>query len=218
MTRLDDKDNSKINPIVYQNIMAILHKITILTLFYQFIAMFQIVLRGMITQILGDSDALMSYIILRSTSAFTAFSWSLSMYLMMDHNKEKYLQFLKALRYWRLNYLCCCCKHIVIQQLEYCSSNADNNKTEDLEDSDGHKQITTMDLLEDEIEMEMPRIMPGQHNLSSYGNVESKSKPSSTKEYEAKHDHLDSKDQPLEDQEAGCLKLEDHNNENCILQ
>ena len=41
----------------------------------------------------------------------------ISMYLMMDHNKNEYVRFLKFIRKSKVYWICCNCKAIVMQQL-----------------------------------------------------------------------------------------------------
>ena len=44
-------------------------------------------------------------------------TYILSMYLLMDHNKDKYHKFLKIVYNMRLYWICCCYRNMVIEQL-----------------------------------------------------------------------------------------------------
>ena len=79
--------------IVFKRIISTLYKIFILTLLYE--VMF----------------------ILLFFPCFPSMAMSYSIYLMMDHNKEKYLKFLRWTSYLKLHWICCCWRHIVIDQL-----------------------------------------------------------------------------------------------------
>ena len=41
---------------------------------------------------------------------------------MMDHNEKQYIKFLKCMYRIRLHWICCCCRHMVIEQLNELSS------------------------------------------------------------------------------------------------
>ena len=62
------------------------------------------------------------------------FSFVFSMYLMMDHNMNKYYKFLKILRCSKIYWICCCgnCGDIVTEQLLYIKAiigNVDSDQT-----------------------------------------------------------------------------------------
>ena len=107
-----DKDNLSI---VFTRIMSILFKITILTLFYQFMAYISLVI-AMLYYELNIIPAI-SVILANFMANMLIFTITFSMYLMMDHNEEKYYAFLKWIKYTRIYLMCCCCRFIVIKQL-----------------------------------------------------------------------------------------------------
>ena len=107
-------------PIVYQSIMNILSKILILSLFYQITAIIYIFVAN--NFILFAFFAVKIQTNLKIISAVTGLSlvnaMSVSMYLMMDHNRDQYVKFLKIVYRLKLHYLCLCCGRMVVQQLE----------------------------------------------------------------------------------------------------
>ena len=52
-------------------------------------------------------------------------AYSVSIYLMLDHNIEEYVYFLKGVKRLKLHWCCCCCGYMVTQQY--------NSMKEDLE-------------------------------------------------------------------------------------
>ena len=110
---------------VYKRIMSILHKIFILTIFYEVFSMLYggIVLFTPIWWCWSIARQLVSL------------SISVSMYLMMDHNNKQYLKFLKIIYFFRFHWMCCCCRYLVMDQMnstsetvKIISENNGNNK------------------------------------------------------------------------------------------
>ena len=108
------------NDAVWSNVLHILHRIVIITIFYEiciftmavsFIglwAVFPKYLHSQIYTLNGLLNCVLPNII-----------WSLSMYLMMDHNTASYVRFISILRRLHLDYLCfCCCHSMVSSQLD----------------------------------------------------------------------------------------------------
>ena len=107
---------------VHSRIMSILHKIAILTLFYQFVTLFGMVFINTLHVIIGN-EPMIYWILSHFMNGVLSFSLSVSMYLMMEHNKNEYVKFLRAVYYVRLYWLCCCCGHIVNDQLHELDDN-----------------------------------------------------------------------------------------------
>ena len=57
---------------------------------------------------------------------------SVSMYLMMDHNQVQYVKFLKLIKFFRLHWICCKWRMLVIDQLEAIQAN-ERNEDEEVE-------------------------------------------------------------------------------------
>ena len=121
---------------VYNRIMYILHKITILTLYYY---------------AAGFSRCL--YILLKfERTDFLSFSvvFSLSMLLMMDHNEKLYVKFLRIVRYifcycWCFC-CCCCCITMVsaqLQQLQKHNEKDNNGGDTNVQDKSDQNQCDT---------------------------------------------------------------------------
>ena len=100
--------NKNKHEIVHKRIRSILYKITILTLFYQtwiFAAnVIAFSIRNRLNQVMSGISDTLSFCV-------QIFSMTISMYLMMDHNKVKYVKFLRFMHYFRIHYICYCCKH-----------------------------------------------------------------------------------------------------------
>ena len=107
-----DSPTGSTNDHVQTRIVSILYKIVIITLFYQF------------TLFIGSSaNAVEGFGWFHHAINFV--SWHIQtltltfcMFIMMDHNQSTYYSFLRVLYLTKLYWIgCCCCKHMVIQQL-----------------------------------------------------------------------------------------------------
>ena len=99
---------------VYKRVLSILHRIFILTLFYQISTLFG----SMVTFAEYMTDfAWISGLSWSVPVWYVSLSYSISMYLMMEHNGAEYITFLKIISKIRLNFVCCGCRHIVNEQL-----------------------------------------------------------------------------------------------------
>ena len=114
-------------PIVYKRIMSLLHKIFILTVFYQVFSVIHIAVHQM--QIV---------VISRISRRLVNLSISLAMYLMLDHNKEDYVRFLKVIYFMKFHWVCCCWRYFVIDQLKECDIDSQQITISVNENDDGH--------------------------------------------------------------------------------
>ena len=91
---------------IWKNVLSILDRVTILTIFYLFcylIAALIVIQHGF-----TDDDEL--YLVMSSlVNVMCSTAVSTSMYLMMEHNTEEYIALLLFLRDFHLKYLCFCC-------------------------------------------------------------------------------------------------------------
>ena len=95
---------------VKHRILSILNKITIITLFYQFVA---ILLTLAWYLLVYTNHRLIACI----PTYFSPLLYTYSMYIMLDHNKNSYKWFLKILYGFRLYFVCyCCCNKRITQQ------------------------------------------------------------------------------------------------------
>ena len=100
----------KTQPMVYERVMSILYKIFILSIFYEIINFLCIPVMIIMYFIGIDTLNLMVLI--------APFNVAFVMYLMMDYNHKKYVKFLNFMHKYKF-YLCyCCCRYMVIKQLE----------------------------------------------------------------------------------------------------
>ena len=103
---------------VWNNILFILHRIVIITIFYQLCALFTGLLYNVwisIAFLTDTNDKLRPEVMI----VFCIVVLSFSICLMMDHNTDIYVVFLHFLRRFRLKYCCFCCYYkMVDQQLE----------------------------------------------------------------------------------------------------
>ena len=98
------------NPAIHKRIMSILHRMFIVTVFYQVLCTMNGVGMAVLDEVLGsagDADALL-------TAQVLCFSviYSYSMFIMCEHNGKQYARFLRAGRF-----VFCCCRGIVREQL-----------------------------------------------------------------------------------------------------
>ena len=108
-----------IEPIIHKRIMLILYKITVLTLFYQIVFCFLLMdalMYGLIHPIIG-------YCIYALGIALQSLSLSISMYLMMEHNELEYVKLLRIIHKFKLHWICCKYRYIVIEQLSQLEEN-----------------------------------------------------------------------------------------------
>ena len=95
--------NEKNNDI-YTRILSILHRMLILTYLY-LITTFSLVVMVAIS---GRREPFL----------FNPFVYSISMYLMMDHNTLEYIQFLRIINRLKLYLCCCCCYQMVLDEYQ----------------------------------------------------------------------------------------------------
>ena len=101
--------------------MGILYKIAILTIFYQIM----VFLTCSFTVLLSLLGAFSIGFLITTMSL----SMNVSMYLMMDHNESKYIKFLKCMNRFKMDIFCyCCCRYMIIQQLNELDPNSNNNQ------------------------------------------------------------------------------------------
>ena len=117
---------------VWDNVLSILHRIVIITVFYDVCFLFLSALYN-ISVFVSFSENMMNSILyeVRTSGAIVCCNvlWSFSLYLMMDHNTEIYVVFLHFLRRFRLKYCCFCCFHkMVDQQIERFRASGSNAK------------------------------------------------------------------------------------------
>ena len=107
---------------VWKNVLLILHRIVILTVFYQICLFLVVCVTAGLYSIPSSSstnDAGIHSMQQVLTFLTLQVALSLSMYLMQEHNTKEYHQFLRLLRRCYLNYLCyCCCHQMVDRQLD----------------------------------------------------------------------------------------------------
>ena len=109
---------------VWDTVLFILHRIVIITIFYQFSLLFLLFLYTSLEQFLQHDNTVWSSTLheLRISGVITCnvMIYSFSVFMMMDHNTTAYFHFLHFLRRFRLKYLCfCCCHKVVEQQIEH---------------------------------------------------------------------------------------------------
>jgi len=113
---------------VYKRILSILHKIFILTIFYEISSLFFVALFGITHAIL--SNTMWQRVIGALINAANAIAISISIYLMMEHNRRKYLLFLRLVHKFRFDWICCKYRFIVMDQIEYIEEDTDEETNE----------------------------------------------------------------------------------------
>ena len=132
--RMFTKSTNSKDDKVKNRILSILNKITIITLFYQFIAF----LIGAITSFLPNRN--LYRIVIEGLISLIFILYSYSIYIMMDHNKKSYQWFLKILYRFKLYFVCYCfCKKRLMEQLN--EMRMDLTTINDKSDRDSHQQI-----------------------------------------------------------------------------
>eukprot|EP01084_Bolivina_argentea_P059980 109574_1 len=106
------------NTNVYQRILSILHRILIITLFYWVMTSVVLIIYISVVMMI-DSDAVRRWsgILFSLLGSLVNITYSYSISVMSEHNDKRYIKMLKLLQYSRLNYICCCYKNIVTNQL-----------------------------------------------------------------------------------------------------
>ena len=101
---------------IYKRVLSILNRIFILTLFYQLSTAIVAVFAVIINLIIIDIVCVQTFLNNLGVGIFSV-AVCISMYLMMDHNKNEYIKFLRFVKRSKLHWICCKCRKIVIQQL-----------------------------------------------------------------------------------------------------
>ena len=108
------------NKKVYNRIMLILNRILILTLLYQIIFLCEAIFEyfAQVQSLTAQHINTVVNQLWFSVGAIVSILWSLSMYLMQEHNTKSYKQFLYSLDYLKLDYiLCYCCKSWIKEEI-----------------------------------------------------------------------------------------------------
>ena len=100
---------------VWRKIMFILQRIIIITLFYQ-ISMILCQLVAVFVRYSLDNDNVLRETVLHIEGALLTMLWSISMYLMLEHNTNEYLKFLRCFKKSGLKYVYFCCWHRVVDR------------------------------------------------------------------------------------------------------
>ena len=132
-------------PKVYARIMSILHKIFILTMFYEVFFIFN-----------GVIASAQIKLLMMIVYDFPNFCVCYSMYLMMDHNEKHYLRFLKIVYFSRLYWICCCWRHFVIDEINLVSSSINFVKEYNEENNNQISDLGTSNISVDHQKIEMP--------------------------------------------------------------
>ena len=141
------------NPSVYKRIKSILQKIFILTMLYQLTALIYVVMVFFGFIGLKVIETIVSIMALFLTGIFPLI-FSLSMYLMMDHNVKQYIRFLKIVQFLKLNYLCCKWSYFVLEQLEDLDGNVQIVVTEISESKNTEFETRNESVMNDKVEMQ----------------------------------------------------------------
>ena len=100
---------------VWKKIIFILQRIIIITLFYQISFLLLQSVRFYVQIFLPKP---LKYTTYNALIASLAILYSISMYMMMEHNTDEYVRFLRCFKRTYLKYIClCCCHRMVDRQL-----------------------------------------------------------------------------------------------------
>ena len=99
--------------------LSILCRTAIVSAFYQMFSLMLVILCSVMTYMPFPEYMESAVFTLRAfvVTVLCSMALSVTMYLMMEHNTDSYVYFLRFLRLFYLDYLCfCCCHHIVDRQ------------------------------------------------------------------------------------------------------
>ena len=99
---------------IQHRIQSILHRVLTLTLLYQLTIFWAVVTINAIVVMPSGFDGEL----LVCAMAMASMAFSVSMYLMQDHNTKEYVQFLCILKRFKLHLCCCCCSGMVENQYQ----------------------------------------------------------------------------------------------------
>ena len=99
---------------IYKRIMSILCRIVILTIMFEIIYIFWVIISVYRTTF-GETDLIQ--ILYETLSGFVSVVVCYSMFLMQQHNDNEYKKFLNVLFKYNLYQICCCCKSLVIYEM-----------------------------------------------------------------------------------------------------
>ena len=107
----------KESEVVHRRIQAILQKIRILTIFYDFVYLGEFLCGTTMGFLYGvDSLEYGIYVIFSGQAILLSISYAI--FLMLDHNQHHYVKFLRACYCSKLYLLYCCCRNSIIEQLK----------------------------------------------------------------------------------------------------
>lgn len=120
---------------VWRKIVFVLQRIIIVTLFYQISILTLRGIGGVLREIPQLASLhMMKYLAHNAIVGLLSVTYSISMYLMMEHNTDDYIRFLRCFKWSYLKYICfCCCHRIVDDQLKEFESITLETKMEDNE-------------------------------------------------------------------------------------
>ena len=109
-----------------------LYRVLTVTLFYEIVCIIIFTVNNVVLAQLPVAHAYEAWSIIGEL--FLISTWTLSAYLMLDHNRWGYWRFIRGLHVLKLHYCCCCYRHMVPWQLN------------DLQKQQNHNLVYTVDL------------------------------------------------------------------------
>eukprot|EP01084_Bolivina_argentea_P270703 460366_1 len=132
---------------VYKRILSILYRVLIPTLFYEIMSLLFFVFY--IVRFFVE-NVVVYFLLELLIDLFLPIMYNYSMSLILEHNTSQYIKFLKFLYYFKLHFICCCCKYIVVDHLkelnvdQQLSNVVANNDKNDNNNNKKEKSLTTM--------------------------------------------------------------------------
>eukprot|EP01084_Bolivina_argentea_P178886 309173_1 len=110
--------NHKANANIYRRILCIMHRVLILTLFYEIFTLLVTLGLSFIYIFILSTGSGWLELIFYGDCLLSGMVYSYSVYLMLEHHTSQYVKFLKFLCYFKLHYIFCCkYRYIVVEQL-----------------------------------------------------------------------------------------------------
>eukprot|EP01084_Bolivina_argentea_P270700 460358_1 len=106
------KINSK-NIDMYKRILSTLHKILIITMFYEIVMLIFFIIYHLFMIIDESLYHFLGFV----EGSLASILYSYCAFIMLEHNNYEYIKFLTIISFFKLDYLCCCYKYVVRDEL-----------------------------------------------------------------------------------------------------
>ena len=114
--KVHNTENTQKSEIIYNRINNIMNRVLIITIFYEITVLLIFVIWILPTVFGWNHPPIYVFFGYCLPAVIKDVIFSLSVTLMVEHNTERYIKFLRFINRFRLHYICCCCCYGIINQ------------------------------------------------------------------------------------------------------